>query len=157
MNKLLKTEEIETIVSNIKKQNKKIVLTNGCFDILHIGHARYLKKAKECGDYLFIGLNSDSSVKKLKGETRPINNENDRAELLGYFDFVDYVVIFHEQTADNLLLKIKPNFYVKGGDYTKENLPEAKTLDIVNAELVLVNFVNGYSTTKIIKEISKDK
>jgi len=155
MNKLLKINDLENIVSKIKNENKKIALTNGCFDILHIGHARYLKKASEFADYLFIGLNSDSSVKKLKGETRPINNENDRAELLGYFDFIDYLVIFDEQTADNLLLKIKPDFYVKGGDYTKDNLPESKTLDIVGAELILVNFVNGYSTTKIINTINK--
>jgi len=155
MNKLLKINDLENIVSKIKNENKKIALTNGCFDILHIGHARYLKKASEFADYLFIGLNSDSSVKKLKGETRPINNENDRAELLGYFDFIDYLVIFDEETADNLLLKIKPDFYVKGGDYTKDNLPESKTLDIVGAELILVNFVNGYSTTKIINTINK--
>lgn len=143
-------DNLEEIISELKSKSKTIALTNGCFDILHIGHARYLKQAKELADILIVGINSDSSVKQLKGENRPINNENDRAELLSYFEFIDYVVIFNEKTADNLLLSIKPDIYVKGGDYTKESLPEKNSIDKINANVAFIDFVNGYSTTNII-------
>lgn len=150
MNKIIKDENLDDLLKNLKDNSKTIALTNGCFDILHIGHARYLKEARKLADVLIVGINSDLSVKKLKGENRPINNENDRAELLSYFEFVDYTVIFTEQTADNLLLKVKPDIYVKGGDYTKESLPENKTIDQINAKVAFIDFVNGYSTTNII-------
>jgi rfaE bifunctional protein nucleotidyltransferase chain/domain len=150
MNKVISSTNLENLVSTIKDNKKTIALTNGCFDILHIGHARYLKKAKELADILIVGINSDLSVKKLKGENRPINNENDRAELLSYFEFIDYLVIFTEPTADNLLLSIKPDVYVKGGDYTKESLPERISIDKINAKVAFIDFVNGYSTTNII-------
>ncbi|MFN8578783.1 MAG: D-glycero-beta-D-manno-heptose 1-phosphate adenylyltransferase [Candidatus Sericytochromatia bacterium] len=143
-------DNLKEIISGLKSKSKTIALTNGCFDILHIGHARYLKQAKELADILIVGINSDSSVKQLKGENRPINNENDRAELLSYFKFIDYVVIFNEKTADNLLLSIKPDIYVKGGDYTKESLPEKNSIDKINANVAFIDFVNGYSTTNII-------
>lgn len=152
MNKIITKNEIENLVKDLKNQNKTIVLTNGCFDILHIGHAEYLKEAKKLGDKLFIGINSDSSVKKLKGENRPINNEMDRAKLLSYLEFVDYLVIFEEKTADNLIDLIKPDIYVKGGDYTKESLPEYPTIEKNNAQVAFINFVEGYSTTKIIEK-----
>ncbi|MBC7475336.1 MAG: adenylyltransferase/cytidyltransferase family protein [Candidatus Sericytochromatia bacterium] len=151
MNKILKSEELETVINNIKDKNGKIILTNGCFDILHIGHARYLKEAKKLGGYLFIGINSDASVKLLKGESRPINNENDRAELMSYFEFVDYVTIFSEKTADNLILNVQPDIYVKGGDYNKESLPESDTIDQINAEVTFIKLIKGYSTTKSIE------
>lgn len=154
MEKILNDNNLDEIVEKIRKENKTIVLTNGCFDILHVGHVRYLKEAKKLGDYLFIGVNSDSSVKKLKGESRPLNQENDRAEILGSLYFVDYLYIFPEQTADNLILKIKPDVYVKGGDYTKDSLPEAKTIDKIGADVAFINFIDGYSTTKIIEKIS---
>jgi rfaE bifunctional protein nucleotidyltransferase chain/domain len=153
MEKVLNKENIEKILKSIKDDKKSIVLTNGCFDILHIGHARYLSEAKKLGDYLFIGINSDESVKKLKGPGRPINNQNDRAELLGYFSDVDYLIIFNEDTADNIISQIKPDIYVKGGDYTKESLPEAKTLDLVGSKIAFISFVDGYSTTKLIEKI----
>jgi len=152
MGKVLENENLAEIISELKQSEKKIVLTNGCFDILHIGHARYLREARELGDCLFVGLNSDASVKKLKGEQRPLNKQEDRAELLSYLSFVDYVIIFPEATADELLLKIKPDIYVKGGDYTKESLPEYKTISQINADIAFINFVEGYSTTKIISE-----
>lgn len=152
MNKIITKNEIENLVKDLKNQNKTIVLTNGCFDILHIGHAEYLKEAKKLGDKLFIGINSDSSVKKLKGENRPINNEMDRAKLLSYLEFVDYLVIFEEKTADTLIDLIKPDIYVKGGDYTKESLPEYPTIEKNNAQVAFINFVEGYSTTKIIEK-----
>jgi rfaE bifunctional protein nucleotidyltransferase chain/domain len=160
MGKVIKKEELESLLTAIKGENvalpgKTIVLTNGCFDILHIGHARYLREAKRLGDYLFIGINSDESVKLLKGPGRPLNNENDRAELLSYFSFVDYLVIFEEKTADNLIMLIKPDVYVKGGDYTKESLPEGESIDKVGAKAAFISFVAGYSTTKIINRINE--
>lgn len=153
MDKVIKQDTAKKIAEKLKKANKKIVLTNGCFDILHIGHAEYLKEAKKLGDFLFVGINSDSSVKKLKGESRPINNEKDRAKLLSYLEFIDYAIIFEEKTADNIIDLIKPDIYVKGGDYTKESLPEYQTLLKYNSEIAFVNFVNGYSTTKILEKI----
>ncbi len=152
MEKIVKSENLETLISLLKNERKKIILTNGCFDILHIGHSRYLKEAKSLGDILIVGINSDLSVKKLKGPDRPLNNEHDRAELLSYFYFIDYVVVFGEQTADNLILKIKPDIYVKGGDYTRESLPEAKTLGITGSDVAFISFVHGYSTTKLIEK-----
>ena len=151
MNKIIDYSQIEELSNKLKQENKSIALTNGCFDILHIGHARYLKEAKKLADILIVGINSDLSVKKIKGENRPINNENDRSELLSYFEFIDYLIIFTEPTADNLILKIKPDFYVKGGDYTKESLPENNSVDQVNAQVAFIDFVRGYSTTNIIK------
>jgi rfaE bifunctional protein nucleotidyltransferase chain/domain len=154
MNKVLSDKELVNVIEDIKKNNKKIILTNGCFDILHIGHAKYLQEARKLGDYLFIGVNSDSSVKKLKGENRPINKEHDRAELLTFLESVDYAVIFEEQTADNLIKKIKPNVYVKGGDYTRESLPEASTLNELDIDTAFIKFEDGYSTTNVIKKIN---
>lgn len=154
MEKIIKPDEIEKVAASLKNQGKTIALTNGCFDILHVGHARYLSEAKKLADILIIGVNSDNSVRRLKGPQRPLNNENDRSEMLGYFYFVNYTVIFEELTADNLLLKIKPDFYVKGGDYTKESLPESKTIDEVGSKVVFINYIQGYSTTKIIEKIS---
>lgn len=152
MNKIINNKDLKQTILKLKEQNKKIALTNGCFDILHIGHARYLKEAKNLADVLIVGINSDASVKKLKGENRPINNENDRAELISYFEFIDYVIVFSEQTADNLILSIEPEIYVKGGDYTKESLPEKNSIDEVNADVAFIDFVKGYSTTNIINK-----
>jgi rfaE bifunctional protein nucleotidyltransferase chain/domain len=154
MGKVINKAELEAILAEIKAANKSIILTNGCFDILHIGHARYLHEAKKLGDYLFIGINSDSSVKTIKGPERPLNNEKDRAELLSYFSDVDYLVVFEEATADNLISLIKPDIYAKGGDYTRESLPEAKTLNSTGTKTAFINFVDGYSTTKLIEKIN---
>ncbi|MEK7433658.1 MAG: D-glycero-beta-D-manno-heptose 1-phosphate adenylyltransferase [Cyanobacteriota bacterium] len=153
MSNIIKKEDLKILIQKLKEDGKKIVLTNGCFDILHIGHAEYLKESKSLGDILFVGINSDSSVKKLKGDSRPLNNEIDRAKLLGYLKFVDYTVVFDEKTADNIIELIQPNIYVKGGDYTKESLPEYETLKKYNIDVAFVNFVNGYSTKKIIEKI----
>lgn len=150
--KIENNKDLKEIILDLKNKGKKIALTNGCFDILHIGHARYLKEAKKLADILIVGINSDSSVKKLKGENRPINNENDRAELISYFEFIDYVTIFSEQTADNLIIDIQPDIYIKGGDYTKESLPEKNSIDKVNADVAFIDFVKGYSTTNIINK-----
>ena len=152
---LIERNLIEKTCENFRRQGKKIVFTNGCFDILHAGHVRYLTKAKSFGDILIVGLNTDNSVKKLKGENRPVNNELDRAEVLLALKSVDEVVFFDEQTAENLISEIKPDIYVKGGDYTLETLPEAKIVQSYGGEVKFVQLVAGRSTTNIIKKISE--
>lgn len=137
----------------IRRNGKKIVFTNGCFDILHVGHVRYLTAAKSFGDILIVGLNTDSSVKLLKGETRPINNEKDRAEILLGLKAVDYVVLFGERTAENLVAEIRPEVYVKGGDYTLDKIPEAKIVQAYGGRVELVKFVDGHSTTNLIQKM----
>ena len=143
-------------ISNLREKlaGKKIVFTNGCFDIIHVGHVRYLTAAKNFGDVLIVGLNTDDSVRKLKGATRPINNQDDRAEVLLGLKAVDYVIFFGENTAENLIAELKPNIYVKGGDYTLDTLPEAKIVQSYGGKVELVNLVVGKSTTNIIDKIS---
>ncbi len=142
-------EDIEKTVQRLKKQNKKIVFTNGCFDILHRGHVSYLDIAKSFGDVLILGLNSDSSVRELKGDNRPINNEDDRAFILAALESVDYVVKFKEDTPYDLISLIQPDILVKGGDYEGK---EVAGSDIAN-EVKLVQFIDGKSTTKTIEKI----
>lgn len=151
--KLIKESELPELLRSLKKQNKKIVVTNGCFDILHAGHVRYLNKSKECGDILIVGLNSDKSVKMLKGESRPINNEQDRAEVLSGLEAVNYIVIFNEISPLRLLDVIKPDIYTKGADYTVETLPEAETVLKNGGKIKFIELVEGKSTTKIIDKI----
>lgn len=148
---IVKKEDLKGLLNNLK--GKKIVFTNGCFDILHTGHAKYLKESKKFGDILIVGLNSDSSVKKLKGENRPINNESDRAMLLDELKSVDYVVIFSEDTPTELLNIIKPDIYTKGADYTLQTLPEAKTVIENGGRVEFISLVEGKSTTNVVKNI----
>ena len=155
MGKLLSKNEIKNVSEKLKNEGKTIVFTNGCFDILHIGHTRYLKESAKFGDVLIIGLNSDLSVKKLKGETRPINCELDIAELLCELNFVDYVVIFDENTPENLLEEIKPNIYTKGADYTLETLSEASVVMKNGGKVEFINLIEGKSTTNVIKKIEE--
>ena len=142
-------EEIEKTVTRLKKQNKKIVFTNGCFDILHKGHVQYLDIAKSFGDVLILGLNSDASVRALKGPSRPINNEDDRGYILAALESVDYVVLFTDDTPLSLIQIVQPDVLVKGGDYEGK---EVVGSDIAS-ELKLVQFVDGKSTTKTIEKI----
>ena len=125
--KFLLKENLD-FLNTLKEDGKKIVFTNGCFDIIHVGHIRYLSKAKELGDILIIGLNSDESVKKLKGEDRPVNCFEDRAILLSSLRFVDSVIMFEEQTPDNLIKQIIPDILVKGGDYKLEDIAISSSL-----------------------------
>lgn len=141
------------IIETLKKQGKKVVFTNGCFDILHVGHLNYLNEAKRQGDILVVGVNSNASVRRLKGETRPINDEIDRAELLCGLKAVDYTVIFEEDTPCELLDELKPSIHVKGGDYTKDKLPETKIVEKNGGEVRILKFVEGKSTTNIVKKI----
>ncbi|MBR1681604.1 adenylyltransferase/cytidyltransferase family protein, partial [bacterium] len=124
MGKLVSQDEIVKIVRKFQNLGKTVVTTNGCYDILHVGHVRYLQKTKEIADYSVIMLNSDGSVKKNKGDNRPVNTELDRAEILCALSCVDYVVIFDEKSPCKLLDEIKPNFHTKGADYTLETLPQ---------------------------------
>jgi len=142
-------DEISAITQELKHKNKNIVFTNGCFDILHAGHVRYLETAKSFGDVLIVGLNSDQSVRTLKGESRPINIEQDRAYILAALEAVDYVVIFEQDTPYDLIKLIKPHTLVKGGDYEGKSVVGQDIVD----ELKLVQFVEGKSTTKTIEKI----
>ena len=152
---LIDRNNIENFCKDLR--DKKIVFTNGCFDILHVGHVRYLKAAKALGDVLIVGLNMDASVKKLKGNDRPINTETDRAEVLLALEAVDHVVLFGEQTAESLIAEVKPNIYVKGGDYTLETLPEAKIVQSYGGRVEFIPMVAGRSTTNVINKISMKK
>lgn len=153
MNRVLGRIEAQNLIEDLKKQGKKVVFTNGCFDILHVGHMTYLEEAKAFGDYLFVGVNSDESVRRLKGPTRPINNENDRAELLAGLKSVDYTVIFSEDTPVELIGALKPSIHVKGGDYKKEDLPETAVVESYGGEVFIVSLVEGKSTSNVVKKI----
>ena len=146
-------EEIKILAKKLHDKGKKIIFTNGCFDILHAGHVKYLEEAKSYGDILILGLNADSSVRKLKGPTRPINNQDDRAYILASLESVDYVVIFEEETPYELIKLIQPHVLVKGGDYEGKDVVGQ---DIAQ-ELRLVQFVNGKSTSKIIQRIQNNE
>lgn len=151
---LIERNLIAETCAKIRKDGKTIVFTNGCFDILHVGHVRYLAAAKSFGDVLIVGLNTDDSVRRLKGSNRPINNENDRAEILLALKAVDHVVLFGERTAESLVAQVKPDVYVKGGDYTLETLPEAKIVQSGGGSVRLVNFVDGYSTSGVLAKLT---
>ncbi|MBP6408238.1 MAG: D-glycero-beta-D-manno-heptose 1-phosphate adenylyltransferase [Fusobacteriaceae bacterium] len=153
MKRVLNREEASKLIEDLKKQGKQVVFTNGCFDILHVGHMTYLEEAKEFGDYLFVGVNSDESVKRLKGPTRPINSEVDRAELLAGLKAVDYTVIFTEDTPVELIGELKPSIHVKGGDYKKEDLPETKVVESYGGRVEIVSLVEGKSTSNVVKKI----
>lgn len=132
---------------------QRIVFTNGCFDILHAGHVRYLGAARALGDCLVVGLNSDASVRRLKGEARPVNGEADRAEVLGAIRAVDYVTVFDEPTAAALIEILRPDVYAKGGDYTLDTLPEAEIVQAYGGRVALIDLVPGRSTTKVIEKL----
>ena len=151
---LVNRVDITNLCEDLHHSGKKLVFTNGCFDILHVGHVRYLQAAKDFGDVLIVGLNTDASVKRLKGNDRPINNEADRAEVLLALKSVDYVVLFGEQTAEALIAEVKPDIYVKGGDYTLETLPEAKIVQSYGGHVEFIPMVAGRSTTNVINKIS---
>ena len=143
------------IINRIKAERKKIVFTNGCFDLLHVGHVRYLAQAKKLGDFLIIGLNSDGSVKELKGEDRPINSFEDRATLLSAIESVDLVVMFEEQTPENLIKDIVPDILVKGGDYNIEDIVGYQTVMQNGGQVKTLSFYDGYSSTNYINKIKK--
>ncbi|MFC2301745.1 D-glycero-beta-D-manno-heptose 1-phosphate adenylyltransferase [Selenomonas artemidis] len=152
---LMPRDEVRAYAAALRAAGQRVVFTNGCFDILHAGHVRYLAAARACGDYLILGLNSDASVRRLKGETRPVNDEHDRAEVVGALKSVDTVVIFGEDTAEELIAEVRPDVYVKGGDYTRETLPEARIVEGYGGEVAFIPLVAGKSTTNIIRRMQE--
>ncbi len=142
-------------IATIRASGKIIVFTNGCFDIIHAGHVSYLSKAKSYGDVLIVGLNTDDSVHRLKGKDRPINNENDRAIVLNALSFVDYVVLFDEDTPYKLIKQVKPDVLVKGGDYTIETVVGADFVTESGGIVRLIPLLENRSTTNIVKKLKK--
>jgi len=155
LSKILDLSSLKTLVSNWQAESKKVVFTNGVFDLLHIGHITYMAKAAELGDKLIIGLNADSSVKRIKGESRPVNDQNNRAALLAALFFVDAVVVFEEDTPLNLITTLMPDILVKGADYSVENIVGAKEVMANGGEVKTIDLVEGYSSTSIIERIRK--
>ncbi|MDB5131286.1 MAG: rfaE2 [Mucilaginibacter sp.] len=153
--KISELAALKKTVAAWQSEGKKIVFTNGVFDLLHIGHITYMAKAAELGDKLVIGLNSDSSVKRIKGETRPINNQDSRAALLAALFFVDAVVVFEEDDPLNLITALLPDILVKGADYAIENIVGAKEVLANGGEVKTINFVVGHSSTSIINKIKE--
>lgn len=154
--KIMSLSEARTWRSDLTKSGKKLVMTNGCFDILHRGHAMYLMKARELGDALILAINSDSSVKEIKGPNRPVTNENDRAFILASLSFVDAIVIFNSKRCDETIRDIKPDIYVKGADYNLQTMDQTEraVLEKIGSNIEFISFVEGYSTTSIIKKMN---
>jgi rfaE bifunctional protein nucleotidyltransferase chain/domain len=151
--KIKKIEELKDIIDIHKKQGKLIVFTNGCFEILHPGHIKLLEEAKNYGDILVVGINSDESVKRIKGEKKLIFDEKSRVKIISALECVDYVTLFNENTPENLIKIIKPHIHVKGGDYKEEDLPEAKIIKEYGGKIIILPLLEGFSTTQIIQKI----
>lgn len=152
MGHVITENKIAVTLAPLKNLGKKIIFTNGCFDLLHVGHVRYLQEARSLGDLLVVGVNSDQSVKILKGPSRPIQNENDRAEILAALGCVDFTVIFNEETPLELIKKVLPNILVKGGDWKIETIVGADIVMENGGQVMSLQFVDGKSTTKIIEK-----
>jgi len=157
--KIVAGEELSGLCEKMRSAGKKIVATNGCFDLLHVGHVRYLQAARALGDLLVVGLNGDHSVVELKGEGRPITPERDRAEILAALECVDLITIFREVRATKFLAAVRPAVYVKGGDYTPQTLDqeELAILKEIEAAIRLIPFEAGYSTSGLIEQICKGR
>lgn len=152
-NKIVRQNLLRETLLALKAQGKKIVFTNGCFDLVHLGHLDYLEKARGKGDVLVIGLNSDQSIRRLKGASRPVMDENSRARLLAALEFVDYVVLFDEDTPLELIRDILPDVLVKGDDYQVSNIVGADIVMSNGGKVETVELVKGYSSTAIIEKI----
>ena len=159
LEKLKSASELAQISTTMQATGRRMVFTNGCFDLLHVGHVRYLQQARQLGDALLIALNGDDSVRALKGQTRPVNGELDRAEVLCALGCVDYVTLFPEVRVTNILRAVKPHIYAKGGDYTPESLnpEEHEALDEIHAEIRILGLVPGRSTTALITQLERGK
>jgi rfaE bifunctional protein nucleotidyltransferase chain/domain len=150
---IIQFSQFKDFRKNIRSDDKKLVFTNGCFDILHKGHISYLKEAKSLGDFLMVAINSDASVRKLKGPNRPVNNENDRAFLVDNLKPVDFVTIFNEDTPYNVISELLPDFLVKGGDWNENQIVGSDIVKSNGGKVVSLPFVNDYSTTNVLKKI----
>jgi rfaE bifunctional protein nucleotidyltransferase chain/domain len=157
LKKTLSLTELEKVILEKKKQGYRIVLANGCFDLIHIGHTRYLEESKKQGDILVVALNSDASVQKLKGAGRPILKEDDRVKILSSFSCVDYINVFPELNVEKVLLTLKPHVHAKGSDYTKESVPERETVLSYGGEIAITGGPKVRSTSEIIEEIKTEK
>lgn len=152
-NKIIETEQLTSLLALLRFQEKKIVFTNGCFDILHRGHIEYLSKAADLGDILILGLNTDPSVRRIKGESRPINDQESRAIVLAAIHFIDYIVLFDEDTPYNLIQTIQPDILVKGKDYLAEDIVGYDIVTAKGGKVETIDLVEGFSTTKMIEKI----
>ncbi|WP_416195559.1 D-glycero-beta-D-manno-heptose 1-phosphate adenylyltransferase [Selenomonas sp.] len=152
---LIHPDKIASFCATLREAGATVVFTNGCFDILHAGHVRYLEQAKSYGDILVLGLNTDASVRENKGPQRPINSERDRAAVVGALRAVDYVVLFGEKTAETIIEKVHPDVYVKGADYEGKPLPEADVVQRWGGRVAFVPMVAGRSTTNVIEKIQE--
>ncbi len=146
-------EDLQLIVAEARANGKKVVFTNGCFDLLHPGHLYVLRQAKACGDLLIVGLNSDRSVKAIKGSTRPIVSESDRSELIGALEMVDYVILFDEPDPYSIIAALKPNVLAKGGDWGREKIIGGDIVEEQGGKVVVIPYLPGFSTTEIIERI----
>jgi rfaE bifunctional protein nucleotidyltransferase chain/domain len=157
--KIVSIEKLRMRADELRAAGKKIVATNGCFDLLHVGHVRYLAAARARGDVLIVGINGDKSVGELKGPNRPLNNENDRAEVLAALESVDLVVIFPEKRATQFLELVAPNVYVKGGDYKADTLnsDERSVLEKLGTKIDIIPFEEGYSTTAMLERLQNSR
>jgi D-glycero-beta-D-manno-heptose 1-phosphate adenylyltransferase len=155
--KFVELENLQARCAELRGASRKLVATNGCFDLLHVGHVRYLQSARALGDFLVVGLNGDDSVRELKGAPRPITPERERAEILAALQCVDLVTIFPQTRATQFIVAARPAIYVKGGDYKHETLDakERAMLKELGAEIRLLPFENGYSTSRLIDQICK--
>ena len=153
MHKIVKRETLKKITDNYKKRGKKVVFANGCFDLIHVGHVRFLKSAKSKGDVLVVGLNSDRSVREIKGMGRPVIGQKDRAVILSAFRFVDYVTIFNEKDVRKTLEILRPAHHAKGTDYTKDTVPEKEISKKLGIQIVIVGDKKRHSTRDLIKTI----
>jgi len=155
MNKILERNNLKDKLEELRKKGKKIAFTNGCFDILHVGHVRYLREAKKTADVLVLALNSDSSVRSIKGEKRPLMNEKERAEILAALEFIDFVTIFPELTPLELINYLKPDIIIKGGDWPEENVVGREEIKKWGGRVAIIPEVEGKSTTNIVEKIKK--
>ncbi|MQY60632.1 adenylyltransferase/cytidyltransferase family protein [bacterium] len=154
MKKLYTLSQLTKIIQEHKKRGQKVVLANGCFDLIHVGHIRYLKESKKKGDILVLALNSDSSIRKLKGEGRPILNQEERADIASSFYFIDYITFFDEPNVEKVLLALKPDIHAKGSDYTEETVPEKETVRGYGGTIAITGGPKIKSTSQLIKEIA---
>ncbi len=154
INKLHSLESLKIIVARLKQEGKTIVFGNGCFDLLHVGHIRYLRESRALGDVLIVGLNSDSSVRGLKGPRRPLMPQEERAEILSALTAVDFIVIFDDPTVENLLLALQPHVHCKGTDYTEETVPERRIVLSYGGRVAIVGDPKDHSTRDFIQEIA---
>ena len=155
--KIKSLEEIKRIVDEARSQGKRVVLANGCFDILHVGHVRYLEDAKRHGDVLIVAVNSDSSVRKLKGPKRPYMPQDERAEIVAALGCVDYVFVFDDERLDRILAYLKPHFQAKGTDYTPETVPERETVESYGGKVIICGDPKDHSTTSILEAMEHEK